>query len=248
MKWYSHRSYKQHLEDLKSFKDSNEVRQQFMSWARTMSSRFDRTYPRVGILDQSDLLQEGYVAFYKCWDDINWKLVMSKHPNERIAMITSYLKRRIHDRIKRAIARDRDTIRIPENYYVMNPYGHTHELSKYNSNMQTDIFLTRTFSTFFDQSILDAADESRNYIADELNEVLHDIMRIFLTSFEETVVKQSYGIDEPHDKPKSIKRIAEYCGKSEIWIKKTKAKALDKLRQKEIIEIIEKNIENLYTI
>ena len=244
MKWYSHRSYKQHLEDLKSFKDSNEVRQQFMSWARTMSSRFDRTYPRVGILDQSDLLQEGYVAFYKCWDDINWKLVMSKHPNERIAIITSYLKRRIHDRIKRAIARDRDTIRIPENYYSEKWQTGRAGVREY----QTDIFITRTFSSFFDESVLDTADDGGNYIADELNDVLHDIMRIFLTSFEETVVKQSYGIDEPYDKPRSIKRIAEYCGKSEIWIKKTKAKALNKLRQKEITEIIEKNIENLYTI
>ena len=72
MKFYSHRIYKQHLEDLKSFKDSDEVRQQFMSWPQTLANRFDRTYPRVGILDLNDLVMEGYHAFYKCWDTLTY--------------------------------------------------------------------------------------------------------------------------------------------------------------------------------
>ena len=247
MKWYSHTTYKQHLEDLKLFKDENELRQTYMSWAKTISNRFDRSYPRVGVLDLTDLLQEGYMAFYKAWEDLNWEVINAAVEPERPALITAYIKRRVHDRIVRAIARDRDTIRIPEGYYLQNPYGTKSEWAKYNKDRQTDIFLTRTFSSFFTPEYLDIADDAGDYINDKLNDFLNDIMNEFNTSFEKTIITKYFGIDETYDKAKSIKRIAEYCKCSEIWIKKTKAKGLQKLQQKEVKELINNYIEKLYT-
>ena len=248
MKWYSHRSYKQHLEDLKSFKDSNEVREAFMKWPQTISNRFDRAYPRVGILDLTDLLQEGYVGFYKAWEKLNWELIYSRVEPERIGMITNYVKASVKRHIIRAIARDRDTIRIPENYYSLKPMGENNwKGQKYNENMQTDIFLTRTFSSFFDESVLDQMDSSSDYISDLLNDMLNEIMDIFLTKTEKIIVKMFYGIDEPYDHKKSVIRIAEYCSMTDSNVKVTKHRAIKKLQQETTIELIENKYLEIVT-
>ena len=243
MKWYSHTTYKQHLEDLKLFKDENELRQTYMSWAKAISNRFDRSYPRVGVLDLTDLLQEGYVAFYKAWNDLNWKVINAAVEPERPALITAYIKRRVHDRIKRAIARDRDTIRIPEEYYTVRTGEHMGKMREY----QTDIFLTRTFSSFFTPEYLDIADDVGDYINDQLNDFLNDIMDTFVSPLEKLIIKMFYGIDEPYDKSKTFKRISEYYNKSEGNVRKIKQRGLDKLKQEPIKEIITNYIENEVT-
>ena len=239
MKFYSHKIYTQHLEDMKSFKDSDEVRQQFIDWPKVIAQKFDRSYPRIGVLDLNDLTMEGYHAFYSAWNNLNWKLIMSKHPEERIAMITHYLKRRIKSRIVRAIARDRDTIRIPDNYYSTEWNTGKSGVYKY----QTDIFLTRTFSSFFDPDVLDKADDLNNYVADQLNEMLNDFMDRLLNPLEKTIVKMSYGLDEEWDKSASQNRIAEYCNKTTSNVKVIKHRAINKLKKnKELIEKIYQNI------
>ena len=108
---------------MKRFKDSNEMRQAYQSWIVTMANRFERTYPRIGILNFQDLMQEGYVGFYKAWDKLNWELIMSHHEDERIGMITNYIRLAIKRHVVRAIARDRETIRIPEHYYMKEEHG-----------------------------------------------------------------------------------------------------------------------------
>ena len=228
MKWYSHTTYRQHMEDMKVFKDDDVMRQAYQNWPKTISNRFDKSYPRIGVLDQLDLLQEAYHAFYKAWGDINWDLVNSKIEDERPALITSYLKNRIKDRVKRAIARDRDTIRIPEHFYREKEHG---------KEYQTDIFLTRTFSSFFDESVLEKIDETFDYNTEQLNDLLNDFMNEILKPIEKTVIKMFYGIDEPWDKPAPQSIIAEYCYKSISNVQNIKHRAINKLKEnKELIE------------
>ena len=234
MKWYSHKTYTLHMSDMKDFKDDNVLRQAYQDWPKVLSNRFDKSYPRVGILDQLDLLQEGYHAFYKAWNDLNWKMIGERSEDERVGMITSYLKRRIHDRIKRAIARDRDTIRIPEGYYN-EKWG--------EREYQTDIFLTRTFSTFFNEAVLEQADEMNNYIADELNEMLNDFMNRILNPIQKRVIKMFYGIDEAMDKPRAQARIAEECSTTISNVQNIKHRAIKKLKDNK--ELIENNYRNI---
>lgn len=243
MKFYSHKIYRQHLEDLESFKDSDEVRHAFLKWPQTLANQFDRSYPRVGILDLNDLLMEAYHAFYVCWEGLKWDMIMSRPSNERIAMITSFLKKRIKNRISRAIARDRDTIRIPERYYTVSSVNGSGE----EVNYQTDIFITRTFSSFFDPDVLDKAEDMNNYVADQLNDAIHDFITEVLSSIEKTVVKQFYGIDEAYDKNVSVKRIAEYCKTTETNIKVIKHRALKKMKNSELLNNFEKIILNIVT-
>ena len=244
MKWYSHRAYRQHMYDMKVTKDKNELRAAYQDWAKVISNRFDRSYSRIGVLNLQDLLQEGYVGFYKAWEKLDWKLINEVVEPERIGMITNYLKLAIKRHILRTINRDRDTIRIPDHFYIENKnYG-----GKYgNKEYQTDIFLTRTFSSFFTPEYLDIADDTGDYINDRLNDFLNDIMETFLSSLEKTIIKMFYGIDEPYDKPRSQRRISEYCSKSEGNVRKIKQRGLDKLKQEEIKEIITKFIENEVT-
>ena len=238
MKWYNHRAFKQHIADMKMFKDENELRHAYSSWVKTISNKFDRSYSRVGVLNLQDLLQEGYIAFYDAWDSLNWEIIGAAAVEERPALITSYLKRRIHDRIKRAIARDRDTIRIPENYYRINSHSDGKQYQ-----YQTDIFLTRTFASFFTPDYLDQADDGGDYIADILNDFLNDVMDKYLSKLEKVIIKMFYGIDETYDKAASIRRIAEHCYKTEGNTKKIKQRSLEKLKNKDVKEIIENFIE-----
>ena len=244
MKWYNHRAFKQHIADMEMFKDKNELRHAYSSWVKTISSKFDRSYSRIGVLNFQDLLQEGYVGFYNAWSKLDWELIGSKHEEERIGMITNYLKLSIKRHIVRAITRDRDTIRIPENYYMEKPFGTKHNISQYNKNQQTDIFLTRTFASFFEASdYLDVADDGGDYIADILNDFLNDVMDVYLSKLEKVIIKMFYGMDEAYDKAASVRRIAEYCYKTETNIKVIKYRGLEKLKNKDVKEIIENFIE-----
>lgn len=242
MKWYSHPTYKAHLSQMKNFKDIDPEKAPFIEWPRSLANSFERSYARIGVLDLNDLLQEGYYHFYRAWDKLNWELINNAPEEERNGIIINYLKLNIKNGIKRAIANDRDTIRIPEAYYNLRPHGDAYE-GKYDGNYQMDIFLTRTFSSFFNNEYLNFADEVPDYEAEQLNLLLDDIMNKLLSKFEKEVLKQSFGIDEPYDKPKSISNIAEWFRKSEIWIKKTKAKALEKLKNEEVEEIINNFLE-----
>jgi DNA-directed RNA polymerase sigma subunit (sigma70/sigma32) len=242
MRWYSHPTYKFHMQEMKKFKDEDAIKAQFIEWPRSIANSFNRSYSRIGVLDLNDLLQEGYYSFYKAWNNLDWDLINNSVPEERNGIIINYLKLNIKNGIKRAIAKDRDTIRIPEAYYNLRPHGDAYN-GKYDDNYQIDIFLTKTFSSFFNNSYLDIMDEVPDYNNEQLNLLLNDIFDKILTSFERDVLKKSFGIDEAYDKPQSIKGISEWFNKSVIWIKKTKARALDKLKEEEITEVIERFLE-----
>ena len=233
MKWYSQTTYKQHEKDLESFKDSDELRQLFMTWPKTISNRFEKTWDRIGVIDTLDLLQEGYLAFYEAWEGLNWDKIAKLHEDEQPAMITNYIKLRIKDRIQRSISKNRDTIRIPEHFYRKSEHGYEY---------QTDIFLTRTFSSFFTQHYLDVAEEIYPYESEELYEILEFCLDTFCNKLEKTVLKMFYGIDEPYDKPRSMKNISDYCYKSEGNIRKIKQRGLEKLKQPIVKEIIENKL------
>jgi DNA-directed RNA polymerase sigma subunit (sigma70/sigma32) len=243
MKWYSHSTYKQHLKSLDIYERIDAIKAPYIEWPKSLANIFERSYPRVGVLDLTDLIQEGYVSFYRAWNKLDWELINSRAEEEKPGIITNYLKLNIKNGIRRAIARDRDTIRIPEAYYITSPHGDAHG-GKYDNNYQTDIFLTQTFSSFFNQYYLDVADEPYSYDQELLNDFLHKVMDNELKNQEKQVLCAFFGIDEPYDKKAAVAKIAERFHRSEIWVKKIKANALKKMTQPHVKEIIEKYLEN----
>ena len=241
MKWYNHRLHKQHIEDLKYFKLDDKRKEYCFKFVAHVANSFPREYPRIGILNLSDLIQYGYLGLIESWEKLDWNRVLKVPENERQAMVWRFIKNGIKYRILHGISADRETVRIPQAYYIK---WHD-ENSKYSYNM--DIFLSQTFSSFFNADYLDFVDEGGNYTADEINDFLDKIMDENLSYFEKNVLKAYFGIDEPFDNKKPVREIAKNSGKSEIWIKKTKGKALAKLQKDNIKEIIKNFIEKLYT-
>jgi len=243
MKWYSHATYKAHLKQMSIFDQIDNVKAPFIEWPKSIANIFERSYPRIGVLDLTDLLQEGYCSFYRAWDKLDWELINGAKEKDRPGIITNYLKLNIKNGIRRAISRDRDTIRIPESYYTMKPHGDAYG-GKYDKNYQTDIFLTKTFAAFFTTQYLDIADNVSNYDNDLLHDHLMQVMDYALLPIEKHVLCMYYGIDEPFDKKVSVARIAEKYFKSDIWVKKIKASALKKMKQPEVKELITNFMEN----
>ena len=243
MKWYSHATYKSHLNQMSIFEQIDNVKAPFIEWPKSIANIFERSYPRIGVLDLTDLLQEGYCSFYRAWDKLDWELINGAEESERPGIITNYLKLNIKNGIRRAISRDRDTIRIPESYYTMKPHGDAYD-GKYDKNYQTDIFLTKTFAAFFTTQYLDIAENVSNYDNDLLHDHLMKVMDHTLMPIEKQVLCMYYGIDEPFDKKVPVARIAEKHFRSEIWVKKIKANALKKMQQPEIKELITNFMEN----
>ena len=64
-----------------------------------------------------------------------------------------------------------------------------------------------------------------------------------LTSFEADIVRKYYGIDEPNDQRVPISKIAEWFKKSVVWIKKSKAKAMQKLRNEDVSKKLQTFLE-----
>ena len=220
MEFYSHKTYKNHLAQMERYKQTDELRGPYLDWAKSIANIFDRSYPRIGILSLNDLVQEGYVAFLKAWPKLDQELLDKQSDNDkRIAVITNYIKMNVKNGIRRAIASDRDTIRIPENHY-----------NKPDALKTQDIFLTQTFSSFFESHLLDIPDEPYEYEQEKLNEILVDHMQNNLSSVERQIVSMFYGIDEAYDVKKSIKFIANWFGKSEAWVKLIKGEAMKKLK------------------
>ena len=147
MNWYSHATYKSHLASLSIYDRIDALRAPYIEWPKSLANIFERSYPRIGVLDLTDLMQEGYYSFYRAWNKLDWDLINNADEAERPGIITNYLKLNIKNGIRRAIARDRDTIRIPESYYTNNPHGGAYG-GKYDDNYQIDIFLTRTLHRF----------------------------------------------------------------------------------------------------
>ena len=232
MEFYSHKVYKLHLAEIELYKEIDKIRGPYMDWPKSIANIFERSYPRIGILSLNDLVQEGNVAFFKAWNKLDQNLLDSQ-PDEahRIAIITNYMKTNIKNTIRRAIANDRDTIRIPENQY-----------NKKDPLQKQDIFLTQTFSSFFDSHLLDIPDEPYEYEQEKINEILNTHMGNNLTSVERQVVSMCFGIDQAHDTKKSFKSVAEWFGKSEAWVRKIKVDALKKLREPQNKEILLKNL------
>lgn len=243
MKWYSHATYKSHLNQLSIFDRIDKERAPYIEWPKSMANIFERSYPRIGVLDLTDLIQEGYCSLYRAWNKLDWELINSAAESDKPGIITNYLKLNIKNGIRRAIARDRETIRIPEAYYTNRPHGDTHK-GKYDEAYQTDIFLTKTFAAFFDSYYLDVADEPYGYEQEQLNDMLHNVMNEELTNSEKIVLCKYFGIDEPYDNKASVAKIAQWFNKSEIWVKKQKSNALKKMQQPHVKEIIEKYLQN----
>ena len=235
MRWYNHKIYRAHQDDIWSLeerlKGSYDIKnvEHIFRFIKDVAYTFNRAYSATGVLDLSDLIQEGYAELLYAWTKLDWHDIESS-PNPQ-GQLWSYLKLSVRRGIVRAVMDYRGTIRIPRDYYSVSKEKHS------GYEYQTDIFLSTTFTQMFGDAYFDAIDDISDWDNDRLNDFLNELMDKIMTFKEKDILKKMFGMDEPLDKKVPVKEIAKWYHMSERGVKKSKQRSLFRMiKNKHIIE------------
>ena len=145
-----------------------------------------------GVLDITDMIQEGTIGLIAAVDKIEWQTIKLSTNPERT--LKSFLSKRIKGAIRRAIDINRGNIRIPE-----------HKLNDMRKNSEQEKKMVEIFFNSIFQSIdtieyntnttYDIIDPAKEYNIDILNKYLLSIMGAHLSIKEYDVLRMSYGLD-----------------------------------------------------
>jgi len=238
MKKYNIQNYVRYKEDVKKSIESiyfekydkytrDELIVNLLPLVETIARKFATGEQASGILDITDLIQEGSVGLVYAVDKIEWDVINSSTDPEKT--LKSFVSKRIKGAIRRAIDINRGNIRIPE-----------HKLNEMRKNTGEDkrivemffnsIFISLDNTINEDGSSYDVVDSSKEYNIDLMNKYLLGIMETYLDIREYDVLRMSYGLD--CDKM-SAKQIAEKLNikgtASFVRISQIKREAIDKL-------------------
>jgi|TARA_R100000781_G_C4074360_1_gene125566 RNA polymerase sigma factor (sigma-70 family) len=199
----------------------------FLPLVENMAHKFATTQQASGILDITDLIQEGSKGLIAAVDKIEMsKIIDSEDPEKTIK---SFLSKRIKGAIRRSIDITRGHIRIPE-----------HKLNEMRQNPQdkkiVEIFFNSIFlsideqaeneENYFDQ----VPDRSEPYNLGLLNIYLKGILKKNLNPKEYEVLRLSYGLDCDKHSANEIAKIIGIEGPSSyVRVSEIKKMAIQKL-------------------
>ena len=121
MKKYNIKNYIRYKEDIKqnmpinkpySFYTRNELIVKFLPLVENISRKFATSQEASGVMSINDIIQEGSLNLCKAVDKIDWEKVSQSDDDEQT--LKSFLAKRIRGGIRRAIDKNRGTMRIPE--------------------------------------------------------------------------------------------------------------------------------------
>jgi RNA polymerase sigma factor (sigma-70 family) len=209
MKSYNLENYTRYKDDVKKtigkipLKDwdkysRNELICMFLPLVENISRKFSTSQQASGVMDITDIIQEGSVALIHSIDNISINKIIESNDQEKT--IKSFLSKRIKGSIRRAIDIHRGGIRIPE--YKL------HEIrNKVGDEKLLEMFFNNMFLSIDDYSIGDdhddgnlynnIKDDSKEYNIDLINSFLFESMEKHLGkgSKEYEVLRLSYGLD-----------------------------------------------------
>jgi RNA polymerase sigma factor (sigma-70 family) len=188
---------------------------------------FSTTQQASGVLDITDLIQEGSIGLIAAVDRIDWQTIKASNDPERT--LKSFLSKRIKGAIRRAIDINRGNIRIPE-----------HKLNDMRKNSEQEKKMVEMFFNSIFQSIdsiehntntaYDIVDPSKDYNIDILNKYLLSIMELHLSIKEYDVIRMSYGLDCDKMRAKEIAEKLKIEGSAAyVRISQIKREAINKL-------------------
>ena len=215
MKKYNIKNYVRHKEDIKvsmpvnkpySFYTRNELIVRFMPLVENISRKFATSQEASGVMSILDIMQEGYLNLIKAVDKIDWEKVTASEDVEQT--LKSFLSKRIRGGIRRAIDKNRGTMRIPE-----------HKLNEMRKDGGKDkkmvemffnsIFLSVDANPKNEDMVYQIPDKSDPYNEQLLNAYLMSLLNKYLTDDEAYVLSKSYGLT---GKKLSAKQIAKDLG------------------------------------
>jgi|TARA_R110002050_G_scaffold281944_1_gene429583 RNA polymerase sigma factor (sigma-70 family) len=236
MKKYNIKNYVRHKEDIKlsmpanksyGFYSRNELVIKFMPLVENISRKFATSQEASGVMSILDIMQEGYVNLIKAVDKIDWEKATDSDDLE--TTLKSFLAKRIRGGIRRAIDKNRGTMRIPE-----------HKINEIRKNGGKDkkmvemffnsIFLSIDAKPSNEDMVYQIPDKSDPYNETLLNAYILSLLNKHLTSDEKFVLNKSYGLDGKKWSANDIADALEIQGVSAyVRVSELKKQAVQKL-------------------
>jgi len=201
----------------------------FLPLVENLARKFSTSQQASGVMDITDLIQEGSAGLCAAVDRIIWPQILGSEDPEKT--IKSFLSKRIRGAIRRRIDMNRGTMRIPE-----------HKLNEIRKDFGEDkkavqLFFNSVFLSLDNQDdetnmVYDIPDNAKEYNKDMLLAYLKSVMMQWLNPKEYQVLRLSYGLDcNKH----SAKEIAEVLGikgsSSYVRVSQLKKHAIQKLTE-----------------
>ena len=207
--------------------DTEAVKVRYLYLVENLARKFSTGQAASGILDITDLIQEGSYGLIAAANKINWEVILESDDPEKT--LISFLSKRIKGAIRRAIDTNRAGMRIPE-----------HKLNEMRKNLGEDkklvaqffnsIFLSIEEQTENNDMIFQIEDKTEKYNIDLLNSYLRSLMKKYLNKKEYEVLRLSYGLDCDKHSAKQIAAILQINGTSSyVRVSQLKKQAVQRL-------------------
>ena len=215
MKKYNVQNYVRYKEDLKqsmpadkpySFYSRNDLIIKFMPLVENIARKFATSQEASGVMSINDIIQEGNLNLTKAIDKIDWEKVSQSDDVEQT--LKSFLSKRVRGGIRRAIDKNRGTMRIPEHKLneIRKDGGKDKKMVEMFFN---SIFLSVDAKPANEDMVYQIPDKSDPYNEQLLNAYLVSLLNKYLTDDEAYVLNKSYGLS---GKKLSAKQIAADLG------------------------------------
>ena len=215
MKKYNVKNYIRYKEDLKvsmpvdkpyEFYTRDELIVKFLPLVENISRKFATSQEASGVMSIMDIMQEGSSNLTKAVDKIDWEKLVYSEDIEK--SLKSFLSKRIRGGIRRAIDKNRGTMRIPE--HKLNEMRRSGGKDKKMVEMFfNSIFLSVDANPANEDMVYQIPDKSDPYNEQLLNAYLMSLLNKYLTDDEAYVLSKSYGLT---GKKLSAKQIAKDLG------------------------------------
>lgn len=207
--------------------DTEAVKVRYLYLVENLARKFSTGQAASGVLDITDLIQEGSYGLIAAANKINWEVILESDDPEKT--LISFLSKRIKGAIRRAVDTNRAGMRIPE-----------HKLNEMRKNLGEDkklvaqffnsIFLSIEEQTENNDMIFQIEDKTEKYNIDLLNSYLRSLMKKYLNRKEYEVLRLSYGLDCDKHSAKQIANILQIQGTSSyVRVSQLKKQAVQRL-------------------
>ena len=202
----------------------------FLPLVENIARKFATSQQASGVMDITDLIQEGSKGLINAADKIIWETIVESTDPEKT--IKSFLSKRIKGAIRRAIDINRGDIRIPE--HKLNEIRKDNgKNEKMVSMFFNSIFLSieeQTSSLDDENMVYQIPDQAEPYNINLMNKYLEGLLKKHLNKKEFEVLRLSYGLDCDKHSANEIAEILNIDGPSAyVRISELKKQAINKL-------------------
>ena len=237
MKKYNIKNYVRYKEDVKTSQPEHQELDQynrddlivkFLPLVENIARKFSTSQQASGIMDITDLIQEGSIGLVKAVDKLDYVILGQSDDKEKT--LKSFFFKRVKGAIRRAIDIKRGDIRIPE--HKLNDMRKNPKDKKMVEMFFNSIFLSIDAKSYTDDEdmIYQIPDTSEPYNIGLLNSYLKSLMKKHLDPNEYEVLRLSYGLDCERHQAKDIAPRIDINGASGyVRVSELKKQAVQKL-------------------